>query len=111
MLEINRLAKKVIDNGVDYVLVSPDGVTLPFRQAYREFRIVPDFALIRKDGWSLGIPTEFSNLARKLAGENWFAVLLHDGTVLPYRVWTEITENRSVQTWKRKRENQNGKRA
>lgn len=97
MREIDRLAKKVESRGVDCVVISNTGEMVPFKRAYQEFRLLPDFALVRGDGWALGVPAEFSNAIN--LGENWVAVVNRDGSAIPYRQWAENKEKRKVIRW------------
>lgn len=101
MKEIDQLARRVAARGVDCVLISNAGEMVPFKRAYKEFHILPDFALVREDGWALGVPAEFSNSVN--LGENWMAVVHRDGSAIPYKVWAEKQEKRRIAKWTRPR--------
>lgn len=99
MKELNRLARKVERSGVDCVVISNQGEMVPPAKAYREHRLIPDFALVRKDGWTLGVPAEFSN--SKNLGSDWEAVVTRDGIAIPYKLWVERSEKRRIVKWSR----------
>lgn len=65
----------VIENarrkGPTRVVVSADGNAVPPNIALSKYLLVPDVIFVRKDGWTLGAPTQFAKLAFEMWSGEW----------------------------------------
>jgi hypothetical protein len=57
------------------VIVSREGKATTPSRALREFSIVADVVFVRDDGWTLGAPRQWAEVARDLWGGSWVAVI------------------------------------
>jgi len=73
--EIFKALVNIAYNGPTRVVVSGDGEAKPPLKAKREDDIEPDIIFIRDDGWSLGAPAVFKEVADGMCAGDWVCVI------------------------------------
>ena len=73
--EIFKALVNIAYNGPTGVVVSSDGETKPPLKAKEEDDIGPDIIFIRDDGWSLGAPAVFEEIADGMCTSDWVCVI------------------------------------
>ena len=56
---------------IDRVIVDYNGYAVPEKMAREKYCIVPDIMFKRKDGWTLGAPEEFEDVAYEMWKNEW----------------------------------------
>jgi hypothetical protein len=74
-LDLNALREQVLEQGPTRVIVSREGWATTPDRALREFGIVADVVFVRHDGWTLGAPRRWEEVARDLWAGSWVAVI------------------------------------
>ena len=73
---LTNAVSRILAHGPTRVIVNRDGKGMTPKRA-REFHgITPDIVFIRDDGWSLGAPKRFADIAEKIWENKWKGVLL-----------------------------------
>lgn len=67
---------RIIAGGPNRVIVSADGSAVSSKRAREKFGVTPDIIFIRDDGWSLGAPKRFADIAEQIWEDKWKGVLL-----------------------------------
>lgn len=87
---IDYAVKAIREGGPRRVLVGADGLAVSSSRARDYHGITPDIIFIRKDGWTLGTPKRWIEVAEALWEDHWEAVLLKGSyTPIPYDEWVE----------------------
>jgi hypothetical protein len=68
----------------DRVLINSDGMACVPNKAFVEFKISPNIAYLRKDGWSLGSPNHLKSVAYALYKDDWTHYTLDFETWVPF---------------------------
>lgn len=53
------------------VMVNREGDATTWNHAFEAYRITPDIIFVRNDGWSLGAPRKYENVAYRLWENDW----------------------------------------
>jgi hypothetical protein len=61
----------LIDFHIDRVVVDPDGRATTPERARRDYGITPDIVFERDDGWRLGAPSVYKNIAEDMWKDEW----------------------------------------
>jgi len=69
-MDINEVKNKILRCGPDRVVVDVEGTAMSCKRA-AERGIFADAIFIREDGWSLGTPAEFAEVAYSLWPREW----------------------------------------
>ena len=64
--------------GPDRVVINMEGEATTPRRAFEEHHLSPDIIYVRNDGWSLGTPAEFDEVAKRMWEKEWIAVMWRD---------------------------------
>jgi hypothetical protein len=68
-------AKHIMLHGPDRVVINAEGDAYGPRQAQQEHGIRPTIIFIRYDGWSLGAPAQFEQVAFQMWADSWVAFI------------------------------------
>jgi len=68
-------------HGPKRVIINEHGEATTASRASEEYGIKPDVIFIRKDGWSVGAPKQFEQLAENMWKGDWIGVIR-----FPYRM-------------------------
>jgi hypothetical protein len=68
------VVEQIRNNGPTRVVINDRGMATDPRRALRDHNITPDVVLIRQDGWSLGAPHQFRELALQMWADQWVAI-------------------------------------
>ena len=81
------------------VVVRKDGLAVPPSTAEKQYRTKADVVFIRDDGWSLGAPKKFEEVAYSLWTDKWVAFAYHGEQVRPmgYYQYREQLEEPSTE--------------
>lgn len=71
--QLSKLVQEILRRGPDRVVINSGGEAVPPRRAREEHGIDPTVIFIRDDGWSLGAPADFEQVAHKLWANEWIA--------------------------------------
>lgn len=74
-VSLKEIILRVKAGGPDRVLYSKNGEATSPKIAAKRYRITPDVVFIRNDGWTLGAPAYFEDVARTLWANDWIAWL------------------------------------
>jgi len=69
------IAGALAKHGPNRVLVTADGLAVPWKRAVNEHNIVSDIIFIRRDGWTLGAPESLENVAYQMWSDEWWGFL------------------------------------
>jgi hypothetical protein len=76
-------------HGPGRVVINADGEAItPFR-ARQEHDVIPSIMFVRQDGWTLGAPQEFEEIAYRMWAEDWIGF-----TALPNKQFRSINQYR-----------------
>lgn len=78
---------KVQANGPDRMIVDAQGLATTWPRASIEYGTLPEVIFIRNDGWSLGAPYRFREVAQGLWSETWVAQ-----AEFPFENWVMLRE-------------------
>jgi len=73
---LTNAVSRILANGPTRVVISEDGSAVSPKRAKEAYRITPDVVFIRDDGWSLGAPKRFADIAEAIWENKWRGVLL-----------------------------------
>lgn len=73
--ELQTLVEKIKKNGPTRIVANADGYCMTPDMALNELLLVPDVIFIRQDGWSLGAPLQFANVARDMWLGEWVTAI------------------------------------
>lgn len=65
---------QIRENGPTRVVINARGMAVDPHRALRDYAIKPDVVLIRNDGWSLGAPHQFREVALRMWADQWVAI-------------------------------------
>ena len=71
--QLEQWLKRIAAQGPTRVIIDAQGTATPPGRAKKIFFIDPDVVFIRDDGWTLGAPTKFAEVARKMWEHDWVA--------------------------------------
>lgn len=74
-LDLESIKQEIQRRGPARVIINGKGDAVSPEHARREFGIAPEVIFVRNDGWSLGAPRRFSDLALRMWQKDWVAVL------------------------------------
>lgn len=73
--EVLFVARMLVGKGRCHrVVVDPAGYAVNAKEAKERYGVVPAVVFIRKDGWSLGAPRDFADVAASIWKGDWIAV-------------------------------------
>ena len=89
-----RVAIKVVQAaGPQRVVINEAGEATTFLRAAEEYQISPDIIFIRDDGWSLGAPKQFQDVAEQMWADKWALVIPAIGCEpITYQEWKKREE-------------------
>ena len=73
--KLNAMVEHVIAHGPTRVVVDEEGSATTPERALEQYRVEPDVVFVRNDGWSLGAPKEFQDVAKKMWEDKWVAFM------------------------------------
>lgn len=74
-MDIEKIKERIKKRGPDRVVVDAGGTAVTPNRALMEYGLVPDMVFIRSDGWSLGAPSQFRQVAFKMWDDEWVSFL------------------------------------
>lgn len=80
-ISLKAALTRIMVHGPDRVVVNQDGEATSSKKAREQYGINPDIIFIREDGWSLGAPWQFENVAWGLWAKEWIGFIRKGGTV------------------------------
>lgn len=83
-LDLEAVARRVALDGPCRVIVSAEAYAVGPERALRQFGIQPDVIFIRSDGWTLGAPAQWRDIAERIWDTDWVGVI-ENGTVRTYQ--------------------------
>lgn len=82
------MVNQVIAEGPTRVVVDESGVATTPGSAFRNHKIEPDVIFIRDDGWSLGAPEKFQDVAERMWEDKWVVFMRKPaGSAGGWRSW------------------------
>jgi hypothetical protein len=76
---------QIKERGPRRVIINAGGSAVGPERAWRENRVKPDVIFVRDDGWSLGAPERFREVAFRLWQSSWVAFITASGEVKPIK--------------------------
>jgi hypothetical protein len=87
-LAIEAVAKRIMVHGPDRVVISGAGEAVGSKRAREQYGISAEIVFIRDDGWSLGAPLYFKDVAESLWADHWIGVMERPSTkAMAYAAW------------------------
>lgn len=75
-----RAVADVMRAGPERVVFSAAGEATSSARARRFHNVIPDIVFIRADGWTLGAPTRFEDIAYRLWSDEWVGFMRRPNT-------------------------------
>lgn len=72
---LDRYATAILRDGPTRVIVDSGALGVTPKRAREEYNITPDVIFIRNDGWSLGAPARFEQVALALWRDDWIGII------------------------------------
>ena len=70
-MNLTSIKQQLDERGPDRVVIGPEGSATRPSRARDEFSTTPSVIFIRKDGWTLGAPSELERVAYELWAKDW----------------------------------------
>lgn len=80
-IELDGAAKLIFIHGPSRVVISAEGEAVGTKRARVQFGVEPDIIFIREDGWSLGAPEQWAEVAEATWKDKWIGVLVKPSAV------------------------------
>ena len=78
MNQLNQvIINKIKQSGPNRVVIDIEGTAVNPKRA-AEMGVQPDIVYVRKDGWSLGAPNQFKQIAFDMWSDEWIGSILWD---------------------------------
>lgn len=86
-ISIQNHYRKLIDEGPDRVLIQNE-ISVPWRIAVLEHKIIPTIVFIRNDGWMLGAKGSLISIAWEICKNDWIGFIRRPMNIIfPISEW------------------------
>lgn len=70
-MTIEEKSENLIKYGPTRVVIDSDGYAVPPMKAWKQHNVFPDIIFVRDDGWSLGAPSVYEEVAYNMWKDAW----------------------------------------